>query len=217
MRVPLIVLAGLAGLLVVSAMPRWLHAPVELPKLSRAQKVLDVCPPVVARGWLGDPRRLDEWRVYSGMWQEMGEPPLACGPSNADETYRVTWLHSFVRFDLVVVRIGRSGTRATVSGSVFRWVPKGSGIAQLSRIYRGERTVTEAEWTQMVEMIERADFWNWGPPPERGVLDGDVWVIEGRRRGGYQFVKDQVPPEESSFRRIGLSLMRLAGVRPKLQ
>lgn len=121
MRAKVIVIVGVVLVAGTGAAGLWLQAPVDPPRLSRARKVLEACPPIVDLS-VADPSRLELWQSYAPLWRDMDEPLLACGRSAADEVYRLTWWHAFTRFDPYVIRAERSGSEARVSVSVFHFV-----------------------------------------------------------------------------------------------
>ena len=213
MRFKTPVVAGVGLLVLLAAVAGLRPAHVDLPRVSRAQKVLDVCPPIV------DPPEaahafghVESWQRQSWLLRELGERALACGPSHADEVYRLAVVYSHSTYSPFVVRVERSDRRVTVSGSVFQWV-HGTPMASLKRTFQSQRSITESEWSELVAAIENAGFWTMEHNPEvEGLLDGSTWLIEGRRDRGHHIVEYQTS-EDGSFRSLALSLIRLAGLR----
>lgn len=147
------------------------------------------------------------WSWHQQTLRAMGEPVLACGASADEETYRLTWMHSFSSPTPLLVRVSRRGSTVTARASRFARKPGGSSVA-LEPVTDVSSTLTDAEWSQLLASIDRAGFW-----AESGALvprgeDGSTWLVEGRRGNTYQSVARH-SPDDGPFRRLALELMRL--------
>ena len=137
----------------------------------------------------------------------MGEPVLACGPTSAEETYRLTWLHSFHDRTPLLVRVSRRGTAVVLRAS--RFARNGQGADQtLTIISDVTRTLTPVEWSQLLDHFDRFSFWaQSGPLVLRGD-DGSMWLVEGRRGDTYHSMARH-SPDDGPFRSVALALLQL--------
>jgi hypothetical protein len=184
---------------------------IEIPELSRAQLAPEACPPPRDDDRFFGPGLLDLWAQYSQLWQEMKEPIFACGPFEGDEAFRLTWMHSFTRYQPLVVRATRTGATHTLAVAVSEWVPKPPGGVSLRLHTRRERALSGDEWSELSSAIRAADFWNTPGGLREFGNDGETWLLEGRRGRGYHMVI-KWSPNDGAFRAAAMLLVRLGGL-----
>lgn len=140
----------------------------------------------------------------------MHEPPLSCGTSPDDESYRFLWLRSF--HEPVAIRVYRRGGQYGLVAVVLEyragWPP-----GEVKK--RVEKTLSAAEWRQAVAALEEVDFWRMKTNPEDTIgIDGAIWIVEGRRAGRYYFAERLYALELEPVGRRFLKLADLGEVGP---
>jgi hypothetical protein len=140
----------------------------------------------------------------------MREPPLSCGASPDDESYRLLWLRSF--HHPVAIRVYRRGGQYGLVAVVleYRATSPSGGVKK-----RVEKALSAAEWRQAVSVLEEVDFWRMKTNPEDTIgIDGATWIVEGRRAGRYYFAERLYARELEPVGRRLLILADLGAVGP---
>jgi hypothetical protein len=138
----------------------------------------------------------------------MNEPSLSCGPLEAADTYRLTWLRTF--HHPIAVRVARRDRAFDLVGLELNGAG-GYGPGTVMR--RVQKTLSRGDWGSVEAAITQAAFWRMPTKPNddaRGA-DGSEWIFEGRRDSGYHIVV-RWSPDGGAYRRLGLTLVQLAGL-----
>jgi len=149
---------------------------------------------------------------YSRELTALNEPRLIDAATHEREVYRFLWLRSFDPPVAVRIQMANDSAVAIVSETANPAVFK---PARLTR--RDTIRLTDAEWREFSDMLEREQFLAWTPTePVPGGIDGARWVFEGLRGGRYH-IADRWAPSDSgagaSMRSAGLHFIRLGRVR----
>jgi hypothetical protein len=141
----------LAAVIVVAG--TWWPRGDALPHLSGGVPAPRSCPPGPIGAFAGS-MGPTVWSWHEQTLRMMSEPFLACGPSSAEETYRLTWLHSFHDRTPLLVSVSRRGTAVVLRAS--RFARNGQGADQtLTPISDVTRTLTPVEWSQLLDQFDR--------------------------------------------------------------
>lgn len=76
------------------------------------------------------------------------------------------------------------------------------------------RTLSNHEGVALAQAVRNSGFWLTTEPNEpfpRHTVDGEMWIIEGRRNGSYQAVRRWTATEQP-IRTLALMLVNLAGL-----
>jgi hypothetical protein len=187
----------------------YVTALVALPELGgTSSRAPAYCPPEFL-GDFGGQAGESVWGDYHNRMTFMNEPPLACGPSNDEETYRFTWVHAFTSYGPLMVRLSRSSSDRRLVADRYTWRENRTSLDVAAHV---NRALTEAEWHSAVESIRQSRFWSLpGALNTRETgFDGSIWMLEGRRGRTYHLMV-KWSPQDSVFRRTVLALLRLAG------
>ena len=144
----------------------------------------------------------DEPKLYASF----EEPPLYAMPACVDEAYGLTWIPSF--HAPVMVRVWRSGDRFFMRAKQLDSRDWRNGCVKDTNA----RTLTVAEWRDLVALLNRNSFWNL-PSTIDEVLpnDGAAWLVDGVRGKEYHWVRRRVPDEQ--FAEISKHFIRLSGLQ----
>jgi len=76
------------------------------------------------------------------------------------------------------------------------------------------KTVSPEEINRFYEIILKSEFWEMSKKVILPVeyLDGEVWLLEGVRKGKYHYVYRMVP-RDPAFRRAALYLVEISGLQ----
>lgn len=121
--------------------------------------------------------------------------PLWCGGAS-DEVYRLTWIPSYR--SAVVLELTQSNGAWGIESWVFGDPRKSDRDAPTSEVVRhGDARLTAEQGASWLDLIGDARFWT-TPSWRRneGLTDGVVWLLEGRRAGGYRVVGRYTPSHE---------------------
>jgi hypothetical protein len=117
--------------------------------------------------------------------------------------------------DEVYGLIHRGGLSSVLSVCVSRRSNATSVTAFSQRIFgpveSAERSLTEADWDRLKNLVERASFWEMPQSHERSGLDGFDWTIEGRNHEGYHS-SECWSPDSGDFYELGSLLVELSGL-----
>lgn len=72
------------------------------------------------------------------------------------------------------------------------------------------RTLTAQQMTDVLALIDRADFWRMPVESERRGYDGAEWIMEGVHDGQYHLVT-RWSPEKSAYHDLGTTFLKLSG------
>jgi hypothetical protein len=122
--------------------------------------------------------------------------------TSADEAYGL--IHGGCLGSVLSVCVSR--TTQHVSMTAFRQ----SGWS-LNSIKKAERSLTEADWTRLKNLMEQADFWAMPETHHRMGLDGFNWTIEGRDRDRYHS-SECWAPDDGAFYDLGNLLVEFSGL-----
>jgi hypothetical protein len=140
----------------------------------------------------------------------MHEPPLSCGASPDDESYRFLWLRSFD--DPVAIRVYRRGGQYGLVAVVLEY-RTGADLGGVKK--RLDKVLSVAEWRQAVSMLEAVDFWRMKTNPDDMIgIDGAGWIVEGRRMGRYYIANRLGGLELEPVGKLFLKLVDLGDVGP---
>ena len=153
----------------------------------------------------GDWKQVDEFvrGWYSYHLSAMQEPPLSCGKSQAQESYRFVWLRTFD--NPIAVRVNRFGKDVHLEAVVLNG-QGGYDAGQVSQ--RVSKRLAFEQWEELLIEAEAADFWHLPATADDQGFDGAQWIIEGRKGDRYHLV-DRWSGSDG-VQRIGLKLLELA-------
>lgn len=145
---------------------------------------------------------------YSVFLEAFHEPDLRITPLSSPDLYRFLWLPTFSQ--PVSIRIesheAGGGTVVLVAGS-------GAGGYEPGKVVRRDSlSITASEWAQLTDGVAAAQLWSMSAAGGRQGLDGSSWLIEGVRGGHYHLVDRWTPPDTSAYYRLGVRMMKLAGL-----
>jgi len=164
------------------------------------------CPPEMAGGF-GGPLGESVWEWYRTSVGMMGEPVLACGPSDDYETYRLIWVHSFTTRFPLVVRLSKTQSGITLRGARFTWNQRPRSVTTVSNV---ARHLTPTEWMEFLGQVRRSGFWSMPGTMMQNGDDGSSWLLEARRGADYVLVARH-SPGDGPFRSVAMELVSLAG------
>ena len=156
-------------------------------------RILSVCPPPSSDNYFFQPPTFasDTYdgaasrKEISSLFTLMSEPSLSCGAA-PDEGYRL--LNYFPHWGPphpVAIRLIRFGSRrGLVAVSLI-----GEQATALAKGDRIQKQLTNQDWMAFNAAVDRVGFWIVPNRPAKNnlaILDGDRWVIEGRRGGLYR-------------------------------
>lgn len=149
---------------------------------------------------------IEPWKVlwYSGDLRAMGEPSLAQPRAGVLESYRFLWLAG-PRTDHTAVRIDRTSNGPALTVKVLDCAV---GHDPGRKVTDRTRPLTQEQWNDFLQLLERAGFWSMPTRDSRRGLDGAEWVLEGVRGGEYHVV-DRWSPEAGAFRECCAFLFKL--------
>jgi hypothetical protein len=171
-------------------------APPQLPEVSNGVPVAAECggsiesrffPGERLRWFPKQPIPVADWtRGAAEILEVMREPPLSCGAQ--PDSYRILWLHSFSswpptgvsKFPPTMVRVSFVDDAWTLTAVQL------AGSVNRKETMRSGRRLTEEEALYVLATVNGFGLWNrkdfaW----DTGVMDGALWVVEGRRGRGY--------------------------------
>lgn len=129
--------------------------------------------------------------------------------SNKDlEVYRFLWLRSFD--DPIFVRVVRSGTEIHL---VTKELKIEYGRKPQKAVRSFERNLSESEWDELLQKLQKARFWEMPTGIDDIDPDGAAWILEGVRDERYHQV-DRHSPEQSAYRDACIYLLNLSGFKP---
>lgn len=137
------------------------------------------------------------------LLRSINEPSLSCG--TGDDSYRFVWSNVATNSALVVrVAHARGG-----------WEAAGVRMASLVDRRPTLKNVNQLSQEQVEHLfttLEAAKFWA-APSYTRdpGVSDGDAWIFEGRRNGGYHSIR-RWNLRNGPLREVGVTLVKFAGI-----
>ena len=144
----------------------------------------------------------DEPKLYASF----EEPPLYAAPACIDEAYGLTWLPSF--HPPVMVRAWRSGDHYFMRAKQLDSRDWRNGCVKDTNA----RTLTVAEWRDLVTLLNRNSFWNLPSTIDETLPnDGAAWLVDGLRAKEYHWVRRRVPDEQ--FAEIAKHFIRLSGLQ----
>ena len=110
----------------------------------------------------------------------MGEPPLSSEPGAAFECYRLLRVPSFLPQTMVRIQLTGTGTATAKALG-------GSRAAGPKVVFDESRAIASAEAQKLRSIVQAVGFWWMGPGGHQG-LDGESWILEGRRDQEYREV-----------------------------
>ena len=204
-RVALIATVGVGVFAAIFAIAaRLRHDRPELPAMSVGAVSTVSCPPDLI-GAFGGPRGRTAWESHSQILRMMREPDLACGPSDADETYRLIWVHSFTVRSPLMVRVARKGHRVALRAARFAWDRETNELTTVTDV---TRELEAADWSEFLGRVERHGFWAFPGRFDTQIDDGSTWLLEGRRGDAYHSASRR-SPDNGAFRYLAMELVWL--------
>ena len=121
------------------------------------------------------------------------------------EIYRFLWLRTFHR------AVAIKAVRHAYDFEVHYLETTGMGGYEPGKLLvKNKYNVTQAQWCEFMDLLDKADFWNL-PTIDREVgLDGSDWILEGVRENRYHIV-DRWTPDSGDFREACLFLLKVTG------
>lgn len=143
-------------------------------------------------------------RWYSSYLARLHEPSLSCGKVS-EETYRLTWLHTFAH--PVVIRISRRDSQVKVDA--FQLSGSGRGDPGLV-LYQTHKRLSMLEWGLLQARLRDSTFWSLPTSGNMYGVHGEQWILEGRRNDTYHIV-DRWTPAAGPYRDLGVFIFDLVG------
>ncbi len=147
---------------------------------------------------------------YTTQLKALGENSFysLAADTNA-HAFRFTCLRSFHNPFCVVIRFDHNG-RATITGKI----ASGAGGYAPGRLCRVKQsTLHEGSSTEVLDLVDRTDFWNLPARVETFGCDGSQWIVEGVDHGNYHLVDRWTPDASTPVGRIGREMLALSGLR----
>lgn len=157
-------------------------------------------------------QELSDPRAYSKALTDIGQPPL-CGdsPSDREERYRLLWVPTFTRPIFLRVDIEPDGT-----ATLLTYVWKGAGGYEWGKPVRNLRKLSFVEQSDLFATLADIGFWTLPAqvedPPNKVVLDGTDWFIEGVKSGQCHVVRRYSTPLTELF--SSQFLKNIAKIKP---
>ena len=157
-------------------------------------------------------QELSNSRAYSKALTDIGQP-LLCGdsPSDHDERYRFMWVPTFTRPVFLRVDVEPDGT-----STLLAYVWKGAGGYEWGKPVRSLRKLTLEEQSDLFATLADIGFWTLPArvedPPNKVVLDGTDWFIEGVKSGQCHVVTRYSTPLTELF--SSQFLTNIAKIKP---
>lgn len=148
----------------------------------------------------------NQFRVnwYSKHLKAMGEPSFL---SNVEgESYRFLWLRSF--HHPIAVRLWRSGHSYFL---LVKQLNGAGGYEPGTLVTNRTRRLTESEWNDFLNYLEKSCYWQMPVDDEQRMPDGAQWILEGVRDNCYHIV-DRQSPEVGDYREACLYLLKISGL-----
>jgi len=140
----------------------------------------------------------------------MNEPSLSCGPSKEREAYRLLFLPAFGH--PVAIRINDSASGIVLESTEL------SGMAGYDpgMVFERKRIqLNERDWNELKSAIVASTFWSATTSAEALIgIDGDQWIIEGRKGREYHAV-GRFHPKGTWFGDLGQIFFKLSGITPQ--
>jgi hypothetical protein len=137
------------------------------------------------------------------LLRSINEPSLSCG--KGEDSYRFLWSNAATNSALVIsVAHNRGG-----------WDAAGVRMASLvdrRPTLKNKTQLSQEQVEHLFTTLETAKFWT-TPSYTRdpGVSDGDAWIFEGRRNGGYHSIR-RWNLRNGPLRELGVTLVKFAGI-----
>jgi hypothetical protein len=157
-------------------------------------------------------QELSNPRAYSKALADIGQPPLCeDSPSDSEERYRFIWVPTFTRPIFLRVDIKPDGT-----ATLLTYVWKGAGGYEWGKPVRNLRKLSFVEQSDLFATLADIGFWTLPAqvedPPNKVVLDGTDWFIEGAKSGQCHVVTRYSTPLTDVFSTQFLS--NIAKIKP---
>ncbi len=152
-------------------------------------------------GW--DTNSIANWS--SKFLKAMGASSLLNVKDENKEVYRFLWLRTFNHPIFVEIE------RDTYSFNLIAREFDGQGGYELGKSSRIDKfSLTQDQWCEFMNLIEKANFWNMEAIQSNGGLDGSHWILEGVKHNHYHAVY-KWSPENGEFREACIFLLKLSG------
>ncbi len=142
---------------------------------------------------------------YSKHLLAMEEESLLDINDEDAEVYRFLWLRTFDR--PILIKIAKTNYKITFSMKEL----DGTGGNEPGKISNtNEFSLSDDDFCRILDLIDKANFWQM--PIENDVMgnDGAQWVLEGVKDNRYHIV-DRWSPREGDFREVCIFLLKLSG------
>jgi len=186
-------------------------------KSAHADDIVASCPPTSSDAFYypertffdpqDDERDKNSRQFLTQVLATMNEPSLSCGPFKDREAYRLLFIAAFRH--PVAIRINDSANSIVLESTEMSGTAGGDGsglVFEHKRIQLNER-----DWKELKSAIAASMFWNTTPTSSEGGVDGDTWIIEGRKGEEYH-AATRWNPQATSFGNLGRLFFRLAGL-----
>lgn len=128
-------------------------------------------------------------------------------PKTVTESYRFTWIPSFD--NPIAIRVWRSENNHFLVAK--RLNTTGFELGRLS--FENTISLTEAQWHQLINLLEQTSFWNLPSVDieDEPTEDGAYYVFEGNK--GNQFHEVHRTTKTDEVRQIGAYIIELSGIK----
>lgn len=192
---------------------------ISLVDSAHSKDIVASCPPAGSDAFYYPERAFDAERgdmdesfrrSFTAHLAATNEPSLSCGSAGERETYRLLFLPTFNH--PVAIRITDTASGILLEATE---LSGGAGYDPGMRVERKQIQLSEGDWKELKAAITALMFWNATTSSEALIgIDGDIWIIEGRRDHEYHAV-GRFHPKGTPFGNLGQIFFKLAGVTPE--
>jgi hypothetical protein len=145
---------------------------------------------------------------YARYLEQLGELPLISESDSGGECYRLLHAPSFLHKTLVRVELTGTGTVAAKAFGGSRAGPK--------LVFNESRTIASVEMQKLRAMIEGVHFWRMAAADGHMGLDGEDWILEGRRDRQHHVVNRWSPDPTGANRGFVLLCNYMIEIAPRV-
>ena len=132
-----------------------------------------------------------EW--YSKHLFSMKEP-LLFNRKTKKQIYRFTWLRTFDK--PVAIKIEKDKNQYTL---FWKMLSGAGGYKPGELIVEKSKELSEKEWLNFIELVEKADFWNMELGRSSIGFDGSEWILEAVNPTDYKVVSVWTPRKSNFY------------------
>jgi len=135
--------------------------------------------------------------------------PVLYDKVEGTETYRFTCLRTFhAPFAIRVSKQGQAPANLMVKIS-----DGAGGYSSENLVSTSAKQISDEEWAQITEALNKNDFWNMPTQKISSGSDGSEWIVEGVKNGKYHVVDRWTPQKGTDYRLIGEKLIEVSGTK----